>query len=124
VDHTIYGIGIGLVGGFLLVISVRYFRGTGMQFTPVGTPAAGAGFGVAFLALGLLFLVSLLPAGRGTSALDLILLGVFFLGAAMGFVILFSKPLFGWPRYGQWPNMLRRRTPAGHGGESTRRSVR
>jgi hypothetical protein len=108
-QEELYGIGVALTGVFLLVVAIRYFSGVGMQHTPVGTPAAGVGLGPSFMALGTIFLLSSLPSDGLVALLDHLLLGIFFVGGGAGFIILSAKPLFGWPRYGQYPVLKRHR---------------
>jgi hypothetical protein len=115
---------LGLIGGGALATGILliwgalgYFRGTGIRHTLFGTPASGAGFGPAAVSLSLTLFATALPDSGARNLLTLTLLSVFFVGGAAGFVLLISKPLFGWPRYGQWPGLFRR---SHAGGDRTR----
>jgi hypothetical protein len=100
------GGGFVIGGVFMSRVALGYFRGTGIEYTPAGTPAAGVGLGPSLASIGLFMLMRSVPNSTASYVASVILLGLFFLGGVAGSVILLTKPLFGWPRYGQWPDLL------------------
>jgi hypothetical protein len=107
-EMLLAGVGLVALGLLLVWAGVGYVRGTGIQSTLFGTPAGGIGLGPAMTAIGVILLLTALPSSGGRYIVMALLLAVFFTGTTVGIVILLVKPFFGWPRYGQWPNLMRR----------------
>jgi len=103
------------VGGFLLalgafwfVAGVRYLQGRGDQWVSRGSRRWGAnvvliGAGPFFIFLGLILLWRPVIPGIITDILWVLCV----LSLLLMFALSISAPVTGWPRYGQWPHLLR-----------------